>query len=974
MGFLQRASSARSSWTGPFTLNPQSGKYKDPVLNRLFGAGSLADSGIVVTPQNAMMFSAVYAAVNMIASDVAKLPLNLLKRRKDGGSDHYVESKLYDLLKTEPNEETGAMVQRRTILAHALTCHGGYAEVQRDQVSRPTGLWLLTPDRVQQVRRGDELVFRIDGRDDQIIPHKDMIHIHGLGYDDTAGYEVINLARQCIGVALAAERFGGQFFGRGTVIGGVLESQEDLDEDQKKEIRDAINEFRKSQDTAFRILVTGAGQKFTQFQNRPGDSQMNETIVSQVEAVARFFRIPPVKMGVNRPGAVSYASVEAQNTDYYVGALLDWITLVEQEYNRKLIPRSERRIQYIKHNANAFLRADTQSRSKFYEAMLDRGVFNADIVLDLEDMNPQPDGLGQMYLVQGAQVPKHQIEKINEAKIKAAEAKSLPASPEPSTVRIAIPEAFRSVLIAAPEAGMGYQLADIGFIDGRSLLGVHVFNCEAFDAPADYAGAVVASVTPRAADDTRARLVAAESALVEARTQLATERTARVAAEATGQATAEELATRRATEAESASIVSRLTMVVEELRADVALRSQEAAERSQEITTLSASLADARVGLEAAQARVSEVQRSLEGAEARSVEVIAARDAAQTRLDALEVSARAAEADQQAMTSALEAAREQLAQAQALAAQSGHEASELSAEVIESRRQRDEARARIDELESRARILEDAQGARVAELESARGELSETVARADVATQEVTQLTAAVSAARTAQEAAEASVSRLAAQIEELQSHLSDLSTRADAAEAQHAEATEALALRETALTERQSTVDELQRQLAEAEAARQALESTLAQGREATRARLVATIGAHRGLIVDAMGRMTRREAAQARMKQATPAKLRRWLEDFSSTQIAMCAEALVPAMRVHLAWKGVTDDPIEAARAIASEHVGQFKARLRDVLDGPVEEFHAELEAVLTRWESSRAEIVADAVLAEEIRHAGR
>src|SRR5688572_26363440 len=134
MGFLQRMFEDRASWTGPFSLNPGAGKYKDPALSRLFGGGAITDAGIHVTQENAMEFSAVFAAVNMIANDVAKLPLNLMKRRQEGGSDHYVDSKLYHLLKNEPNPEMSAMTMRRTQIAHALTCHGGYAEIQRDTV------------------------------------------------------------------------------------------------------------------------------------------------------------------------------------------------------------------------------------------------------------------------------------------------------------------------------------------------------------------------------------------------------------------------------------------------------------------------------------------------------------------------------------------------------------------------------------------------------------------------------------------------------------------------------------------------------------------------------------------------------------------------------------------------------------------------------------------------------------------------
>ena len=59
----------------------------------------------------------------------------------------------------------------------------------------------------------------------------------------------------------------------------------------------------------------------------------------------------------------------------------------------------ERREHFVKFELKGLLRGDLKARTEFYNAMLDRGVFNADMVLDLEDMNPQPEGIGQIYMI-----------------------------------------------------------------------------------------------------------------------------------------------------------------------------------------------------------------------------------------------------------------------------------------------------------------------------------------------------------------------------------------------------------------------------------------------------------------------------------------------------------------------------------------------------------------------------------------------
>lgn len=417
---LQRMRAAVRS----FTVPPIS--VRDPALAKFFGDGYRSTAGIVVNEENALTCSAVLNAVMQISNDVAKLPLNLRKRTQDGGSEDYVDSKLYNLLKLEPNPEMGSMEFRRTLTAHALTCHGGYAEIERDGLGRPVAIWPLTPDRVRPVRKKIEklgkyelgpLKYEIDGGD-TVLDASDVVHIHGLGYDGYVGYQIINKARQAIGLALAAERFGGSFFGNGTTFGGIFSTEMDLDEETVNAQRELIEKYHQSSEKAWKNLFLLGGWKYQGGAGvDPQKSQMVETRDKQIEEVARFFRMPPYRLGLNKPGTVSYASVELANLDYYTGALLDWLTTWEQELNRKLIPRLERRQQYIKHNANAFLRADIKTRYDAYAVLLDRGVFNADDVLELEDMSPQSDGLGKIYLVQGAQVPKDKIQAIADSQI-----------------------------------------------------------------------------------------------------------------------------------------------------------------------------------------------------------------------------------------------------------------------------------------------------------------------------------------------------------------------------------------------------------------------------------------------------------------------------------------------------------------------------------------------------------------------------
>lgn len=398
----------------------------DSALADLLFAGHKTSSGVDVDVATAFTVSAVYDAVNQISSDVAKLPLNLHKRRSSGGSDIYSASPVQRLLKLEPNPEMGSMVFRRQIMVWALTAKGGFAEIQRNGMGQPVALWPIHPSRVTpyraRLRDGGygPLSYQIDGGKTTIAP-EDMIHIAGIGDDPHCAYPLVEKARQAIGLALAAEQFGATFFGNGSTFGGILTTDIMPTEEEAKRMKVLIEQIHKGPERAHQLAALWGGWKLQPLGVKPNEGQMNELRAKQVEEVARFYRLQPYRLGLNTPGTVSYSSVEMAQLDYYQGCLLDWITQWEQELNRKLVPRLEQNQQFIKHNANAFLRGDIKSRYEALGIARDKGIINANEWRDLDDMNPQEGEQGTQYLVQQAQVPADRIGKLADADVKKKE-------------------------------------------------------------------------------------------------------------------------------------------------------------------------------------------------------------------------------------------------------------------------------------------------------------------------------------------------------------------------------------------------------------------------------------------------------------------------------------------------------------------------------------------------------------------------
>jgi HK97 family phage portal protein len=271
------------------------------------------------------------------------------------------------LLKHEANPDMSAFEFRRTLQAHALTCKGGFAEIERDGAGQPAALWPMTPDRVTPFIEKTKLP-NGNYRTPPALPHrrrqqehhrgKDMIHIRGLGYDGYCAYRRDRQGAAGDRIALAAERFAGAFFGNNSNLGGVLAATPGPRRGRRpKDLQERIERLHKGPDRAWRMLVLGAGFKYFRTGVTPSESQMDDLRNrKQVEEVARFFNMPVHKL--KNLDRATNNNIEQQDLEYYKGHQLTWITNWEQELNRKLVPARNRQ-QYFKHNANAVLRADT---------------------------------------------------------------------------------------------------------------------------------------------------------------------------------------------------------------------------------------------------------------------------------------------------------------------------------------------------------------------------------------------------------------------------------------------------------------------------------------------------------------------------------------------------------------------------------------------------------------------------------------
>jgi HK97 family phage portal protein len=364
------------------------------------GAGPAA--GVLVTESTALSVSAVFACVRNLAEDEAKLPFIVYRRLNPRGKERLPGHPLYRMLHDSPNPEMSAFDFRQAITACAVLWGGGYAEIERDNSGLPLNLWPIEPWRVVMRRdRAGALYYDVDSGKARLTPD-DILHIKGFGTDGVVGMMVAKCGRESLGLTMAAQRFAAGFFGNGARLSGILEHPNKLSPTAHKNLKESFKEDHVGPDRSHGFAVLEEGAKWHQTSAEPNEAQMIETRQFQIEDVARWFRMPPHK--IQHLLRSTFSNIEHQSIEYVQDTLMPWFVRWEQESKRKLVSASESDV-FAEHLVDGMLRGDSQARANALHIMRQDGIISGDEWRELENMNPIPDGQGDVYLVNGNMIP-----------------------------------------------------------------------------------------------------------------------------------------------------------------------------------------------------------------------------------------------------------------------------------------------------------------------------------------------------------------------------------------------------------------------------------------------------------------------------------------------------------------------------------------------------------------------------------------
>ena len=388
-------------------------RKRDGPVNRTSGSAysfflGNSSSGKRVNERTAMQMTAVYSCVRILSEALASLPIHVYKYNEQGGKEKALSHPLYFLLHDEPNPEMTSFVFRETLMTHLLLWGNAYAQIIRNGKGEIVALYPLMPDRMMVDRDefgklyyeytvSSEDAHTLKGTTVRLKP-SDVLHVPGLGFDGLVGYSPIAMAKNAIGLAIAAEEYGSKFYANGAAPSGVLEHPGTLKDPGK--VRDSWSETFGGSANSHKIAVLEEGMKYTPISINPNEAQFLETRKFQINEIARIFRVPPHMVGDLEKS--SFSNIEQQSLEFVKYTLDPWVSRWEQSMIRSLFSKEEKTSYFIKFNVDGLLRGDYESRMNGYAIGRQNGWMSANDIRELENLDRIPEEKGgDLYLVNG---------------------------------------------------------------------------------------------------------------------------------------------------------------------------------------------------------------------------------------------------------------------------------------------------------------------------------------------------------------------------------------------------------------------------------------------------------------------------------------------------------------------------------------------------------------------------------------------
>lgn len=360
------------------------------VFGWLLGSNPTA-AGELVNEYTAMQHITVYSCVRRLSDSVGSLTLRTYQRSEKGRAES-LDDPTWRTLALKPNDEMSAKDLWSNVVGCLALCGNSYVEILRSADKQPQQLYPLHALRTEPVRLPNgKLAYKTPDYatgGTRIVGSSDVLHFRLFSWDGIKGLSPIQQARQDLGLAQAATKYGAKHFGNGSKPPGILTPVGSIDEQDLANMRKAW-ELANGGENQGRTAVLPNEWKYTPIAMSPEDSQFLQTRQMARSDIAALFGVPPHMIGdLTR---LSNNNHENESLSFVIDTLRPYLVTIEQEIQIKLFDADPRR--FCEFDVSERLRGDFQSTMQGFAVGKQWGIFTTNYCLEKLGENPiGPEG------------------------------------------------------------------------------------------------------------------------------------------------------------------------------------------------------------------------------------------------------------------------------------------------------------------------------------------------------------------------------------------------------------------------------------------------------------------------------------------------------------------------------------------------------------------------------------------------------
>ena len=339
--------------------------------------------------RNIDRLSVVYGCINLRASTIASLPIQL-NRKLEKGHEPATDNEYYNLITKRPNGFQTNYTFWHWVISQLDMFGNVYIQKIRNNAGVVIELFPLNPISVEVYMNSDGVPFykmNITGVDGtsyyKEFTYDQVIHIKGYSRNGVYGLSLIDTFRTLYDGYLELENAGTQIAKNAAKPAGVIYYPQNMKEEELEKMKSGWKAgftAGNSGKTAFLPNTIKVETPVIGLTAQQAEYIQQKQFSAQ-RIAADIFRVPLHMLGLQ--ASPTYASVEQQAIEFVQYTITPLVTNIEQQIQKQLLDDADD--VYINFNVNGLLRGDVKTRMEWYKFGIEHGILTPNNVNEAED-------------------------------------------------------------------------------------------------------------------------------------------------------------------------------------------------------------------------------------------------------------------------------------------------------------------------------------------------------------------------------------------------------------------------------------------------------------------------------------------------------------------------------------------------------------------------------------------------------------